>query len=177
MTVSSAAADLRYPIGKPNRSPLPEDRPQHIRAIAELPERFAAAYAGLEEEKLDTPYREGGWTLRQLAHHVADSHMQAFFRLKHAVTGDWPTIQPYDEKLWAETAEVKGPVATPLALLPPLHLLWVALLESLQPGQWERGVTHPENGRMTIDQLVAIYAWHGRHHTAHVTRLRERMGW
>lgn len=172
-----STSDPRYPIGRPDFAPRPEDRPAHIRGIAELPMHLAAAYSGLGVEALDTPYREGGWTLRQLAHHVADSHMHAFCRMKFALTEDWSTIQPYDEKAWVLTNEVAGPVEPPLALLGGLHARWAALLGSLAPEAWERGVTHPERGRMTMAQLASLYDWHGRHHTAHALGLRERMGW
>ena len=177
MATASPSSDVRYPIGQPDRSPSPDDRAAHIRAIGELPVHFAAVYSGLSDEALDTPYREGGWTLRQLAHHVSDSHMQAFCRTKRALTEDWPTIQPYDEKLWAGTGEVRGPVEAPLGLLTGLHPRWVALLQALTPAQWEHGVVHPERGRLSVAQLAALYAWHGRHHTAHGRGLRDRMGW
>jgi len=169
--------DLRYPIGSPDHNPSPRDRAAHIAAIRLLPERFSAVYAGLASAQLDTPYREGGWTLRQLAHHVADSHMNAFVRMKLALTEDWPTIKPYDEKLWAQTAEVAGPVEAPLALLTALHARMADLLASLADADWERGYVHPENGRATLAQMAALYSWHGRHHTAHAAGLRQRMGW
>ena len=167
----------RYPIGFPDRNPSLEDRAAATEAIARLPEKFALAYQGLSAGQLDTPYREGGWTLRQLAHHVADSHMNAWLRLKLALTEDWPTVRPYDEKRWAETAETRGPVEAPLALLVPLHARWAALLAALPPEEWERGYVHPESGRTNIAQLAALYSWHGRHHTAHALGLRERSGW
>ncbi len=169
--------DLRYPVGGPDRNPSPVDRPLHIAAIRSLPKHFSAAYEGLSPEQLETPYREGGWTLRQLAHHVADSHMNAFIRIKLALTEDWPTIKPYDEKLWAQTAEVAGPVEAPLALLTALHTRMADLLASLTDADWERGYVHPENGRATLAQVVALYSWHGQHHTAHAADLRQRMGW
>ena len=169
--------DLRYPIGTPNMEDACEHRDRHVRAIAAMPELFAAAYRGLKDAELNTPYRDGGWTLRQLAHHVSDSHMHAFLRVKFALTENWPEIKPYDEKRWAETAEAAGSVEAPLALLAALHTRWVALLDALAPAEWERGVQHPERGRMTVAELAALYAWHGRHHTAHVTGLRQRMRW
>lgn len=166
----------QYPIGPPDRNPSPEDRATHVATIREFPAQLALAYSGLSDDQLDTPYREGGWTLRQLAHHLADSHMNAFVRLKFALTEDWPTIKPYDEKLWAETAEAQGPVEAPLAMLAALHTRWTALLEAMTPEQWERGYVHPESGRTSLDRVAALYSWHGRHHLAHATGLRERMG-
>lgn len=153
------------------------DLPLFLETIDQLPGRFAATYSGLSDEQLDTPYRERGWTLRQLAHHVADSHMNAFVRIKLALTEDWPTILPYNEKLWAETAEVQGGVAAPLALLAALHLRMHMLLAGLDAAQWQRGYVHPENGRSTLLQVAALYAWHGSHHTAHAAGVRARMGW
>jgi hypothetical protein len=161
------APDLRYPIGFAELHPTPEQFPAHTRAIAALPGELGAAYSGLDDAQL----------LRQLAHHVADSHMQAFARLKFALTEDWPTIVPYEEKLWVQTGECAGPVDAPLLLLTGLHARWAALLGSLDAEQQQRGVVHPERGRLTVAQLASMYAWHGRHHTAHVTALRQRMGW
>ena len=176
MTTPHDVSLLQYPIGKPDPNP-PVDRPLAVAAIQEFPALLRDAYAGLDGLQLDTPYRDGGWTLRQLAHHIADSHMHAFARVKFALVEDWPTIKPYDEKRWAETAEVRGPVDAPLALLAGLHPRWAALLQALTPGEWECGYVHPESGRTTITQAAALYSWHGRHHLAHVTGLRERMGW
>jgi hypothetical protein len=176
MATSQPDFSQRSPLGLPEQSPA--DREAHLAAICSLPIHFASAYDGLGVAQVDTPYREGGWTLRQLAYHVADSHMHAFLRLKLALTEDWPTVKPYDEKLWAETAEVSGPVDAPLALLVPLHARMSALLASVRPEDWTgRGYVHPESGRATLEQVVALYSWHGRHHTAHVTELRKRMGW
>ena len=172
-----AHENLRYPIGSPDRDPSPEGRAAHLDAIRTLPETFAAAYRALSPEQLNTSYREGGWSLRQLAHHVADSHLNAFVRTKLALTESWPTIKPYDEKLWAQTADSLGPVEQPLALLVPLHARWSALLDSLDEQEWARGYVHPESGRTTLAQLASLYAWHGRHHTAHALGLRARMGW
>ncbi len=171
------AENDRYPIGPPDRNPSKQDRGEHISAIREFPGQFAAAFADLQENQLATPYREGGWTLRQLAHHAADSHINAWVRIKLALTEDWPTIKPYDEKLWAETAEVRGSIEPSLALLAALHPRMAALFESLTPEQWERGYVHPENGQTTLAQVAALYSWHGRHHLAHAVRLRQRMGW
>lgn len=167
---------FQYPIGKLDPS-TPVDRPGSVAAIRDLPVLLHKSYAGLEHWQLDTPYRDGGWTLRQLAHHLADSHMHAYARVKFALTEDWPTIKPYDEKRWAQTAETSGPVEASLVLLTALHTRWAALLEALTPEQWNRGYVHPENGRTTLTQVAALYDWHGRHHLAHVNGLRTRMDW
>ena len=146
--------------------------------IAMLPRRLGAAVAGLDAQQIETPYREGGWTLCQLVHHVADSHLNAYARLRLALTEDWPTIKPYNEALWAELYDARTlPVETSLALLLPLHARWSTLLVSLRAEDWERGYTHPENGRTPVHAMTALYSWHGRHHTAHVLALRERMSW
>ncbi len=173
----TAVADERYPIGHADRNPSEHDRSAHVAALREFPSRFAATFADLEAEQLAVPYREGGWTLRQLAHHVADSHMNAWIRIKLALTEDWPTIRPYNEKLWAETAEVAGPIEPSLMLLAALHGRMAALFESLTPAQWERGYIHPESGRTSLQQVAALYSWHGHHHLAHAMRLRQKMGW
>jgi hypothetical protein len=172
--------DLRYPIGQfePVTSLTDEQRRQYIDAIAEAPARLAAAVAGLTAVQLDTPYRPGGWTVRQLVHHIADSHMNALGRFKLALTENEPTIKTYDESLWAELADTKTPPIEPsLALLGNLHTRWVLLLRSLAPADWPRKFRHPEWGLGTVDFLLAQYAWHGRHHVAHITSLRERSGW
>ena len=168
---------LRYPIGPPEREPSPSGRAVHLAAILSLPEAFSAAFHGLDTAQLQTPYREGGWTLRQVAHHVADSHMNAWVRMKLALTEEWPVIKPYNEKLWAETAETRGSVEAPLALLTALHARMGELLAALREDEWMRGYVHPESGRTSMEQVAALYSWHGRHHTAHVLGLRERMGW
>jgi uncharacterized damage-inducible protein DinB len=133
---------------------------------------------GLTPAQLDTPYRDGGWTVRQVAHHVPDSHMNAYLRFKFGLTEDAPAIKTYEEKDWAKTPEVAvTPVDVSLALLDALHLRWVALLRAMTPQQFARTIKHPEWGTPSLDAMLALYAWHGRHHTAHVTTLRERMGW
>jgi DinB superfamily len=172
-------ADLRYPIGKFQRveTLTPDQRREFIDAIAETPARLNAAVSGLNAEQLDTPYRPGGWTVRQVAHHLPDSHMNAFTRFKLALTEDVPTIKPYDEARWAELADAKGPIEPSLALLENLHKRWVVLLRSLGATEWARKFRHPELGLLTLDQTLAIYGWHGRHHVAHITGLRERNGW
>jgi DinB family protein len=172
-------ADLRYPIGKFHRieTLTPDQRREHIKAIAETPAQLAAAVSGLKAEQLDTPYRPGGWTVRQVAHHVPDSHMNAYTRFKLALTEDEPTIKPYDEARWAELADAKSPIEPSLALLENLHTRWVLLLRSITPAEWGRKFRHPKLGLVTLDQNLSIYGWHGRHHVAHITSLRERNGW
>jgi len=172
-------ADLRYPIGKFLRveALTPEQRREFIDAIAETPARLNDAVSGLTTEQLDTPYRPGGWTIRQVAHHIPDSHMNAFTRFKLALTEDVPTIKPYAEARWAELADAKAPIEPSLALLENLHKRWVVLLRSLGTSDWARKFRHPELGLLTLDQNLAIYGWHGRHHVAHITGLRERSGW
>jgi hypothetical protein len=172
--------DPRYPIGRFKRpeSILAQDRTVAIAAIAAMPGLLRAAVKGMDREQLDTPYREGGWTVRQLVHHIADSHMNAFVRVRLALTEDWPTIKPYDEKAWAMLRDSTGaPVGWSLDLLESLHARWVMMLDSLTEEQWARGVNHPENGPMTIDFATQLYAWHSKHHVAHITRLREQKGW
>jgi DinB superfamily len=172
--------DLRYPIGHFHRpaSLTAEERAAAIATIAEHPGQMRAAVAGLGDEQLDTPYRPGGWTVRQLVHHVPESHLNAYCRLKLALTEDEPTIRPYDEALWAKLSDAtSAPVDVSLALLDALHRRWVLVLDGLQPSDWERWLRHPESGRQTVEQLTALYAWHGRHHVAHVTELRRRQGW
>lgn len=173
--------DLRYPVGKFERptAPLTHDqRCQFIEAIAETPSRLTAAANGLSSAQLDTPYRPGGWTVRQVIHHLPDSHMNSYVRFKLALTEDEPAIKPYDEARWAELSDSREtPVETSLALLDNLHKRWALLLRSLAPADWSRKFRHPELGPTTLDQSLALYAWHGRHHVAHITALRERNGW
>jgi hypothetical protein len=172
--------DLRYPIGEFQRPDHITDaqRRECIDAIAEAPARLASAVAGLTPVQLDTPYRPGGWTVRQVVHHVPDSHMNAYVRFKLALTEDEPTIKPYEEARWAELADSKTPPIEPsLALLENLHKRWVILLRSLASEQWSRKFRHPALGTLTLDQNLALYAWHGKHHVAHITSLRQRNGW
>ena len=146
--------------------------------IEEALARLRAAVKGLSEQQLDTPYRPDGWTVRQVLHHVPDSHMNAFIRFKLALTEDEPTIKPYHEELWADLGDVRGtPPEVSLVLLESLQQRWNCLLRSLKPADWKRTFRHPELGLMDLDTTLAMYAWHGRHHTAHVTSLREREGW
>jgi hypothetical protein len=150
-----------------------------IEEIAALPGRMREAVAGLGDIQLDTPYRPGGWTVRQVVHHVPDSHVHAYIRLKLALTEDAPTIKPYDEKTWAMLADSRLPVEVSLTLLDSIHARWVALCRNLKASDWARTFNHPEypEGPRTIDWLVQVYAWHSNHHLAHITSLRKREGW
>jgi uncharacterized damage-inducible protein DinB len=171
---------LRHPIGRFSASnpSIPQDRTAQIQILRELPDVLRAAVAGLDDAQLDTPYREGGWTVRQVVHHLADSHGNSFFRFKHALTEDWPTIKPYDEAAWANLVDSRTvPVETSLALVSALHQRWVALLESLKEEDFQKGFNHPERGRQDLATALALYAWHSLHHTAHITGLRARQGW
>jgi hypothetical protein len=173
-------SDPRYPIGDFVRPAVvgTEQRRASIAILAALPENLRSAVYGLTEAQIDTPYRGGGWTVRQLVHHVADSHMNAYVRTRLALTEDWPTIKPYEERLWAELPDAKSlPIEISLELLDSLHRRWAALLESLSDEQWERGYTHPQSGRQNLAQVTALYDWHSRHHVAHITALRKSRGW
>ena len=173
-------SDLRYPIGKFSfEGTLTEaQKAIFLDDIEQTPARVRAAVAGLTDRQLDTPYREGGWTVRQVVHHVPDSHMNSYIRFKLAMTEAEPTIRPYMENLWAELPEAKGaPVEVSLSLLENLHRRWVMFLRGLKPEDWKRTFRHPELGPMTLEKNLALYAWHGKHHVAHITGLRERMGW
>lgn len=171
--------DERYPIGK--FTPVPSltlaERGTCIEQVAAAPAVFRDAVAGLNDAQLDTRYRTGGWTVRQVAHHLPDSHMNAYMRFKWGLTEENPSIKTYEEKDWAETPETRAPIAMSLDLLTALHKRWVALLRAMRPEDFARTIKHPEWGRPSLDTLLALYAWHGRHHTAHVTALRGRMGW
>lgn len=149
-----------------------------IDSIAVTPTQLSDAVSGLSDAQLDTPYRPGGWTVRQLVHHVADSHINAYTRFRFALTEDNPTIKPYEEAVWADLPDARLlPPTVSLLLIQALHERWVALLRGLPHESFARTLLHPDNGSMTMDDLLTMYAWHGRHHTAHVTALRERMGW
>lgn len=174
------ASDPRFPIGDFVRPDVidAEQRAAFIATIAALPENLRSAVYGLTEAQIDTPYREGGWTVRQLVHHVADSHINAYVRTKLALTEDWPTIKPYEESLWAELPDARTlPIEVSLELLDSLHRRWTALFESLSDEQWARGYNHPQSGRQTVAQVIALYDWHSRHHVAHITALRKSKGW
>jgi len=172
--------DLRYPIGRHQRpAALTDDqRRAAIDAIAATPGNLRAAIRGLDDSQLDTPYRPGGWTVRQVVHHVPDSHMNAYTRFKLALTEDTPTIKPYNEAEWAKLVDSRTTlIETSLTLLETLHDRWVRILRAMQRSDFSRKLNHPENGVMTLDQLLAMYEWHGKHHVAHITSLRARNGW
>lgn len=168
--------DPRFPIGKfdPKAAGTREDS---IQAIRDLPANLAKAVEGLTDEQLDTPYREGGWTLRQTVHHVADSHINSLCRFKLALTEDNPTIRPYDEARWAELADSAIPVDISLKIIEGVHSRWSALLESMSDEDFTRRLQHPESGEWVLEDMLAMYAWHSRHHTAHITNALERNGW
>jgi uncharacterized damage-inducible protein DinB len=178
--MTDATTDLRYPIGRfrfagPSAAAR---RAEHISGIDDAPARLRAAVAGLTDAQLDTPYRPGGWTVRQVVHHVPDSHLNAYVRMKLCVTEDAPVIRPYDERRWADLPDGReGPAEPSLALLESLHARWVRFLRALPSETFARTLVHPESGTMTLDEVVALYDWHGRHHVAHVTALRDRMAW
>jgi len=172
---------LRFPVGRFERLTAPLDaaaRRAHLDTLEQAPARFRALVEGRSDRELDTPYRPDGWTVRQVVHHVPDSHLNAYIRFKLALTEDVPTIKPYEEALWAELADVRAvPIATSLTLLDAIHERWLAILRAMKPTDFERNLVHPETGRQRLDQVLALYAWHGPHHIAHVTSLRQRMGW
>jgi DinB superfamily len=194
--------DLKYPVGKFEKqaSYSSAQRAVFIQVLEESPAQLRAAVAGLSESQLETPYRPNGWTVRQVVHHVPDSHMNAFIRMKLALTEDKPIIKPYDEAAWALLADSGGPCEVSLTLLEALHSRWVELLRGFSDSDWQRGFVHPEMlkaaqakaaenpqwaqgfaadqlGLITLEQALGTYAWHSRHHVAHVTKLRERSGW
>ena len=172
--------DPRYPIGKFEmpKETTPALRQSAIGEIAEMPAKIRAAVKGLTDAQLETPYRDGGWTVRQVVHHVPDSHMNAYIRLRFALTETAPTIKPYEESAWANLEDAKNArVDVSLNLLDALHERWVRLLRSLKPEDYARTLVHPEHGVRTVDWLLFLYAWHGRHHTAHITELRKQKSW
>ncbi len=176
----NATFDPRYPVGRFDRAvTVPHSgRPALIDTIASLPSVLRAAVHGLTDTQLDTPYRDGGWTVRQVIHHVPDSHANAYIRFKLGLTEDQPTIKTYDEAAWAEIPEARTlPIAPSLQLLDGLHTRWVALLRDMDASQYERMIVHPEWGTIPLGTMLGLYEWHSRHHTAHITRLRERMHW
>jgi uncharacterized damage-inducible protein DinB len=173
-------SDPRYPVGKFTYANPPDEaqRKQMINEIEQAPAALGAAVKGLSAQQIETPYRDGGWTVRQVVHHVPESHMNAYIRFKLGLTEDTPTIKPYEEDRWAKTGDVQStPLEVSLTLLDSLHDRWVRLLRSLKPEEWKRQFNHPEMGPMALEKSLALYAWHGRHHVAHVTDLRKRMGW
>jgi uncharacterized damage-inducible protein DinB len=172
--------DLRYPIGKFqfDAEVTPAKRQEWLAAIAQLPSQLREVVKVWSDRQLDTPYRPGGWTVRQVIHHLADSHLHSYIRFRFALTLNEPTIQPYDEARWAELADAKNAAAElSLSLLDGLHARWVCLVKSLAAADFARTLKHPERGTLTLDQLLNLYAWHSRHHLAHITALRDRMGW
>ena len=171
--------DVRYPIG---RFTMPEAVTAEVRQrwmedIKTLPAKLREAVRGLSPEQLDTAYREGGWTVRQVVHHLADSHMNSFIRFKLGLTEHEPAIKAYDEAEWALLPDANGPIETSLALLEGLHARWMQLLTAMKPEDFAKVIRHPENGPMTLERCLGVYAWHSRHHVAHITSLRERKGW
>ena len=181
MTSTVTEMELRYPVGKFDfETPVnAADYPKLIAAIAETPVALRSAVAGLSRDQLETRYRPGGWTVKQVVHHVPDSHLNAYTRFKLALTESEPTIKTYDEAAWAELPDSrKVPMEVSLDLLDALHLRWVSLLRSMDAADFDRGLRHPEHGRvLTLKQMLGLYAWHGRHHVAHITSLRTREGW
>jgi hypothetical protein len=173
------ANDLRYPIGEFTEVQASDDvRTAALRDLEELPAKMRAALAGLSTQQLDTPYRPGGWTVREVVHHVPDSHLNAYVRVKLALTEDAPVIKPYDEQAWAELPDSQLPVDIALALLDATQARLVAVYRALLPAQFARVYVHPEQGRqVTLDRHLQVYAWHSRHHVAHITSLRQREGW
>ena len=173
--------DPRYPVGTWDRRDTlaPDERAAMIDTIAETPRRMRDAVAGLSAEQLETPYRDGGWTLRQVVHHVPDSHLNSYCRFKLALTENEPTIRPYDEARWAELSDsVDTPIETSLTLLESLHDRWMRLLRSMKDDDFGRTLNHPEWTKpMTLDTMLSLYGWHGRHHVAHITTTRDRNGW
>ena len=171
--------DLRYPVGE---FQWPEDLTgSETRALMEqieaAPANLRAAVAGLSEDQLDTPYRPGGWTVRQVVHHIFDSHLNSYVRMKLALTEDEPNIKPYDQERWAQLADSREPVEVSLRLIEGLHHRWIALMRSLSQKELQKNFVHPEIGKVRLDKNIALYAWHGRHHVGHILGLRERMGW
>ncbi|MBK8372568.1 MAG: putative metal-dependent hydrolase [Saprospiraceae bacterium] len=173
--------ELKYPVGKYQRQEniSPEELKNYINEISNFPARLKAAVQNLSEEQLDTPYREDGWTVRQVVHHCADSHMNSLTRLKLALTEDVPVIKPYVEAKWAELADsVKMEIAPSIQMIEGIHSRWTVLLHSLTPEEWQRTFIHPQTGRtFRLDENTGLYAWHCRHHLAHITGLIKRMGW
>ncbi len=179
MTAEAVSNDLRYPIGEFDAGVevTPELRKELIRIIADLPQKISEAVEGLSEEQLEMPYRPEGWTVRQTVHHIADSHINSLCRFKLAMTEENPTIRPYFEDRWAELADSRLPIDISLKLLEAVHLRWSALLDSMTDEDFKRPLIHPDSGEWTIEKFLALYAWHSRHHTAHITHLRERNDW
>lgn len=174
-----SSPNLSYPIGKFDfkQTVAPAQYPGLIQQIAATPALYRVAVRGLDDAQLDTPYRPGGWTVRQTVHHVADSHMNSYIRLRLALTEKEPAISPYDQAAWARLADSLAPPEISLQLIENLHARWVLVLESMSDADFARTFRHPEIGLVRLDTNLALYAWHGRHHAAHITGLRERNGW
>jgi uncharacterized damage-inducible protein DinB len=173
-------SDPRYPIGRfiPDPNPTPDTRKRHIEQISGAPARLRQAITRLSPDQLRAPYRDGGWTVQQVVHHLPDSHLNAYIRFKWAMTEDAPTIKAYDETAWAKLKDSEStPVDVSVTLLESLHARWTVLLRSLWPEDFQRRFTHPDSGPHDLDWLLQLYSWHGNHHVAHITSLRERMGW
>ena len=176
----SDLASLQYPIGKyaPPKTFSSAERAAHIDVLAALPRQLAAALAGLTDAQYDTPYRPEGWTIRQLVHHVGDSHLNAYSRMRLAITTDWPAIYAYPQGLWANLADTKLSPLVSAQLLDAVHQRWVATLRAVEEQDWTgRGFVHPENGRQSLEIALGLYAWHSRHHLAHIVNCRHRLGW
>ena len=179
MTTPEISEDLRFPIGKFDKSSIgPERRAEFIQTITDLPEKINEAVKGLSDEQIDTPYRPGGWSVKQTIHHIADSHMNSYCRFKLALTEDeTPTIRPYYEDRWAELPDSRLPIDSSLAIIDGIHRRWAAMLNAMSDSDFDKRFNHPESGEWTLDGALALYAWHSLHHTAHVTNLRDRQGW
>jgi uncharacterized damage-inducible protein DinB len=167
--------DPRFPIGKFDPESF-RSRSENIKSIVELPSRLTNAVDGLSDDQLDIPYRDGGWTLRQTVHHIADSHINSLCRFKLALTEDAPTIRPYHEERWAELSDSRMPVDVSLRIIEGVHSRWASLLESMSEDDYRREFIHPDTGNWTLDNVLALYAWHSLHHTAHITSTRARLG-
>ena len=173
-------SDVRYPVGhlEVRKNLNAGDRRALVETIAACPRNLRAAVAGLNEQQLETPYRDGGWTVRQVVHHLPESHMNAYMRLKLALTENEPTVKPYDEAAWANTADVQTtPIEVSMTLLDSLHARWDNIWRSMSDEDFSRKLVHPDHGGVDVNWLVQMYAWHSRHHVAHITALRERSGW
>ncbi len=171
--------DLRFPIGKfdNNVEITSELRKEFVQTIAQLPTTLEKAISNLSDEQFDTPYRPEGWTVRQTVHHIADSHLNSFIRFKLALTEATPTIRPYAEDRWAELADSRMPIDASLKIIEGVHARWTALLQSMTEADYQKQLNHPDSGAWTLEKMLALYEWHGRHHTAHITKLRDRNNW
>ncbi len=170
---------LRFPIGKFEKDfdDAHGMREAFVNEIAELPNKLKDAVENFDDKKLDTPYRPEGWTVRQVVHHLADSHLNAFCRFKLALTEENPTIRPYEEAAWAELSDSEMPIEASMKIIEGVHSRWVKLLESMSDEDFQKALNHPESGSWTLEKMLAQYAWHGKHHTAHITKLREMKDW